>query len=113
MFYDPRTEPHGLAHTPINALVAPRPLLQPEGTQDTWVNPEGVQQTYAAAKKVYEFLGAGDKIAIRFRPVGHVPSSDDLLDFADHVFAKKALPEAFGKLEYKPDPKAFSWDVPK
>ena len=26
MFYDPRTQPHGLAHTPINALVAPRPI---------------------------------------------------------------------------------------
>ena len=26
MFYDPRTEPHGLAHTPINALVCPRPI---------------------------------------------------------------------------------------
>ena len=26
MFYDPRTEPHGLAHTPINALVSPRPI---------------------------------------------------------------------------------------
>jgi len=26
MFYDPRSEPHGLAHTPINALVAPRPI---------------------------------------------------------------------------------------
>jgi flavin reductase (DIM6/NTAB) family NADH-FMN oxidoreductase RutF len=26
MFYDPRTEPHGLAHTPITALVVPRPI---------------------------------------------------------------------------------------
>ena len=26
MFYDPRTEPHGLAHAPINALVCPRPI---------------------------------------------------------------------------------------
>ena len=26
MFYDPRTEPHGLAHSPVNALVAPRPI---------------------------------------------------------------------------------------
>jgi flavin reductase (DIM6/NTAB) family NADH-FMN oxidoreductase RutF len=26
MFYDPRTEPHGLAHSPINALVCPRPI---------------------------------------------------------------------------------------
>ena len=37
MFYDPRSEPHGLAHTPINALVAPRPIgwittLTPAGT---------------------------------------------------------------------------------
>jgi flavin reductase (DIM6/NTAB) family NADH-FMN oxidoreductase RutF len=26
MFYDPRIEPHGLAHTPITALVCPRPI---------------------------------------------------------------------------------------
>ena len=26
MFYDPRTEPHGLPHAPTNALVAPRPI---------------------------------------------------------------------------------------
>jgi len=37
MFYDPRSEPHGLAHTPINALVVPRPIgwittLTPAGT---------------------------------------------------------------------------------
>ncbi len=97
----------------LMALVAPRALLQPEGTMDTWTNPEGVQQTYAAAKKVYEFLKAGDKINIRYRPVGHIASNDDLLDYADFVFAKKALPAAFGKLEYKEDKKAFSWDAPK
>ena len=26
MFYDPRTQPHGLAHDPWNALVVPRPI---------------------------------------------------------------------------------------
>lgn len=26
MFYDPRTEPHGLAHNPYTALVVPRPI---------------------------------------------------------------------------------------
>jgi len=26
MFYDPRTQPHGLAHNPWNALVVPRPI---------------------------------------------------------------------------------------
>jgi endo-1,4-beta-xylanase len=95
------------------SLVAPRALLCTEGTKDTWINPEGSQLTHLAAKKVYDFLGAGDRISIRFREVGHVPSNDDLLDFADYVFFKKALPEEFGKLSYKEEKKAFTWDVPK
>jgi endo-1,4-beta-xylanase len=95
------------------ALVAPRALLATEGTQDTWINPQGSQLTHVAAKKVYDSLKAGDRIGIRFRPVGHVPSNDDLLDFADHVFFTKALPEEFGKLPYKEEKNGFTWDVPK
>src|SRR5207302_10460648 len=68
------------------ALVAPRALLATEGTQDTSINPRGAQLTYTAARKVYGFLKAGDRISIRYRPVGHIPSNDDLLDYADHVF---------------------------
>jgi len=68
------------------ALVAPRALLSTEGTQDAWTNPEGSQLTHAAAKKVYHFLKASDNISIRFRPVGHIPSNDDFLDYAEHVF---------------------------
>jgi endo-1,4-beta-xylanase len=95
------------------ALVAPRALLATEGTKDTWINPEGAQLTYLAAKKVYAFLNAGDKISIRYRPVGHIPSNEDLLDYADHVFFKKPLSEEFGKLAYKEEKKGFTWDVPK
>ncbi len=95
------------------ALVAPRALLATEGTQDTWINPEGSQLTHVAAKKVYDFLKAGDKISIRYRPVGHIPSTDDLLDYADHVFLGKALSEDFGKLPYKEEKNGFTWDVPK
>jgi endo-1,4-beta-xylanase len=95
------------------ALVAPRALMDTEGTQDAWTNPEGAQLTHAAAKKVYEFLKAGDKISMRYRPVGHVPSTEDLLDYADHVFANKPLPEEFGKQPYKAEKNAFAWDVPK
>jgi endo-1,4-beta-xylanase len=95
------------------ALVAPRALLATEGTQDTWINPEGSQLTHVAAKKVYDFLKAGDKISIRFRPVGHVPSIEDLLDYADHVFFNKPLSEEFGKLPYKKEKNGFTWDVPK
>jgi hypothetical protein len=33
------------------ALVAPRPLMNTEGTQDTWINPQGAQISHVAAKK--------------------------------------------------------------
>jgi endo-1,4-beta-xylanase len=95
------------------ALVAPRALMNTEGLKDIWINPEGAQVSYTAAKKVYEFLGAGDKISICYRDVGHVPSTPDLLDFADYMFHGKALPSEFGKLPYKGLPSAFSWDRPK
>jgi endo-1,4-beta-xylanase len=95
------------------ALVAPRALLATEGTQDTWINPQGSQLTHRAAKKVYDFLKAGDKISIRFRPVGHVPSNEDLLAYADHVFFHKVLPEEFGKPAYPEETNGFTWDVPK
>lgn len=95
------------------ALVAPRALLATEGTQDAWINPQGSQLTYRAAKKVYDFLKAGDRISIRFRPVGHIPSNEDLLAYADYVFFGKALPEEFGKPAYPEEPDGFTWDVPK
>jgi hypothetical protein len=95
------------------ALVAPRALLRTEGTQDAWTNPEGSQLTHVAARKVYDFLQSGDKISIRYRPVGHVPNNDDLLDYADNIFFNKPLSNEFGKLPYKEEKNGFTWDVPK
>jgi hypothetical protein len=97
----------------LSALVAPRALLVTEGTNDIWINPQGSQLTYLAAAKVYEFLGARDKISIRYRPVGHIPSNEDLLDYADHVFFGKPLTDDFGKLAYPEETKGFDWDAPK
>ena len=95
------------------ALVAPRALLCTEGLKDAWINPEGSQLTYLAAKTAYEFLGAADKISIRFRDVGHIPSNEDLLDYADHLFHAKALPVEFGKLPYAIEKAGYSWSAPK
>jgi hypothetical protein len=70
----------------VKALVAPRALLSTEGLEDRWANPDGTQRTHDAAKIVYDFLGAGDKIAIVFRPGGHGHTPEDwqtLLNFAD------------------------------
>jgi sugar lactone lactonase YvrE len=96
----------------LRALVAPRALLATEGTRDSWTNPEGSQLTHVAAKTVYDFLGAGDKISIKFRPVGHIPSNEDLLEFADHVFFGKPLSDEFGKLAYAKEENAHSWSTP-
>ena len=85
----------------LKALVAPRALLTTEGTLDEWTNPQGSQLTYLAAKKVYEFLGVPDKISIKYRPVGHIPSNEDLLDYADHVFFNKPLSKEFGQVPYE------------
>ncbi|WP_435020125.1 alpha/beta hydrolase family protein [Tundrisphaera sp. TA3] len=97
----------------LRALVAPRPLLATEGTQDTWISPQGSQLTHQAARKVYDFLGAPDRISIRFRPTGHIPSNEDLVDFADHLFRNKPLPPEFSQLAYPEETNAFDWDVPQ
>jgi hypothetical protein len=69
--------------------------------------------THLAARKVYEFLGASDRLGIRYRPVGHIPSNEDLLEFADHDFFGKPLSEEFGRLPYPIEEHGFDWDVPK
>ncbi|MBT3270334.1 hypothetical protein HN371_24540 [Candidatus Poribacteria bacterium] len=97
----------------LRALVASRALLSTEGTEDSWTNPRGSQLTHVAAKTVYDFLEAGDRISIRYRPVGHIPSSEDLMDFADHVFFGKPLSEEFGALPYPVEEDPVSWDVPR
>lgn len=91
------------------ALVAPRGLFGSEGTLDAWTNPEGSQVSYRAAAAVYRFLGAAEKETFRYRPVGHIPSSDDLIDFADHLFFGKPLPEEFGKMPYPPKESLMRW----
>jgi hypothetical protein len=95
------------------ALVAPRGLLCAEGTLDAWTNSQDVQLTYIAAERVYSFLGAGDKLGIRYRPVGDVPNLDDLLDYADHLFYDRTLSGDFGKPPYTEELNGFKWDIPR
>ncbi|WP_027086998.1 hypothetical protein [Cohnella panacarvi] len=86
-FKDARSLPfdqHELA-----SLVAPRGLLVTGGYADYWTNPEGMHVSYLGASRVYEFLGADDRIGIAFRPGGHNRTQEDhdnLLDFCDRCF---------------------------
>jgi hypothetical protein len=71
------------------ALVAPRALLTTEALDDAWANPPGTQRSHAAAREVFGFLGAQDRLAMHCRPGGHAHSLVDwiaLLDFADRLW---------------------------
>lgn len=81
----------------LKALVAPRALLTTEALGDHWANPEGTWHTHCAARRVYEFLGAGQALAIAFRQGGHDHGLADwmvFLDYCDAVFADRKLPAA-------------------
>jgi len=108
------------AHLPFDqhfmrALVAPRPVLNTDGTDDTWANPIGEQINYLAAQPVYDFLGVPKRNGIHFRSGGHGHNEEDfraLLDFADwHLFGKKPKTE-FNKLPFPEHRLEVDWETP-
>lgn len=101
-------------HT-VKAMVAPRALLSTEALGDLWANPSGTQQSSQAAKEVYDFLGAGDRIGIAFRPGEHQHNADDfnvLLDFADKQFFGKTPSRRFNEMAFSDLSKPYSWKAP-
>lgn len=70
----------------LKALVAPRPLLCVEALDDLWANPLGTQRTNEAVRPVYELLGAGERVAYYWRPIGgHDLVVGDWLAIADYA----------------------------
>ena len=99
----------------VKALVAPRAYFSTEALGDLWANPEGTQVTWSAAREVFKFLGADDKIGIHFREGKHEQNEEDfaaLLDFADHQFFGKKPAQDFTKLAFPDAPKPWSWTAP-
>ncbi len=82
------------------ALIAPRGYLLTLGVNEGEVNAWGEERGFLAARRVYEFLGAKDRIALRFRPGTHrTPGSniEDYFDWYDTALGRKRflLPDAF------------------
>lgn len=78
----------------LMALVAPRHLMISTAFTEPYGNPWGAEQMYHSVKKVYQFLGAEDKLAIRLRLGGHgtLPFIiEEYLDFFDYAFERKAF----------------------
>lgn len=85
----------------LMALVAPRGLMLTSSVFEHQGNPWGIEQAYLSARKVYDFLGAGEKIALDLRYGLHSPNGRDIeryIDFFDFVF---------GRGRIKPDNKLF------
>lgn len=99
----------------LKALVAPRSLLSTEARGDLWANPSGTWQTHRAAREVFRFLGAEDRIGIRYRPGGHQHGPADwsiLLDFADWQFRGTRPRTRYNINPYPNLPRIFSWAAP-
>ncbi|MEO6704832.1 MAG: prolyl oligopeptidase family serine peptidase, partial [Ginsengibacter sp.] len=73
------------------ALIAPRGLMLSAANNEMASNPWGIEQAYLSTKKTYEFLGAENNIAIRFRPGLHGTKAGDIedyIDFFDYIFKR-------------------------
>lgn len=80
------------------ALCAPRPTISLEGTHDQNVNINGVYQSFLAARPVFAFLHAEDKLGVSFanRPHGLVQGDwDAMLAFSDKFLLHKPVDRDF------------------
>ena len=71
------------------ALVAPRGLMLSSALNESQGNAWGIQQGFESAHKVYKFLNAKEKIALRLRYGRHGTSARDIesyIDFFDYCF---------------------------
>ncbi|CAK7060022.1 alpha/beta fold hydrolase [Proteiniphilum sp. UBA5480] len=71
------------------ALIAPRGLMISTATTESASNIFGIEQAYHSSKRVYQFLNAGDNIAITSRYGLHGVNANDIegyIDFFDFVF---------------------------
>jgi len=99
----------------VKALVAPRALLSTEALADLWANPDGTQVTHLAAREVYRFLKAEQRIGIWFREGEHAHTLTDwqaLLDFADWHLLGKPPARAFDRLAFPVRAGLYSWRAP-
>lgn len=75
------------------ALIAPRGLMLSAAVNEVAANTLGIEQAFIETGKVYRFLGAEDKLAIRFREGQHGTNANDIeayIDFFDYVFNRSA-----------------------
>ena len=77
------------------ASIAPRPCLISTALNDAVESVWAVEQTYYSARRVYQLLGEGEELNLRYRPGGHETRAEDIenyLDWLDTVFGRGQYP---------------------
>ena len=77
------------------SLIAPRALLIHYSSMERQINPWAIEQCYQSAKKVYDFLNAGDQISLFPRFGEHATAARDVercIDFLDNRFKRNNIP---------------------
>lgn len=100
----------------LKALIAPRVLLVTEAASDIMANPVGTWQTSIAAKEVYKFLEAEEKMLWSFRSGGHCHSVEDVLQLVNvikHFKWGEPLNDNYYKRPFNKAEPAFKWRTPQ
>ena len=103
------------AHTLV-ALVAPRPLLNTNATEDQNNNTLSIEAGLRTGKRVYDWLQVGDRCRVHWRPGEHAQQKEDwqaLLDFADEMFFNRRGTSKFNAWVYPNLNPAPNWSAPR
>jgi cephalosporin-C deacetylase-like acetyl esterase len=89
----------------LAALIAPRGLMLASAYSEGQGAPFGFEQNYRSIRKVYEFLGAPNKLALSLRPGEHATTAENIeayVDFFDSVFGRSTRPPVRSEMMPKP-----------
>ncbi|KAH7393078.1 hypothetical protein BKA66DRAFT_439190 [Pyrenochaeta sp. MPI-SDFR-AT-0127] len=106
------------AHT-IVAAIAPRAVILSQNSGDQFTDSKGTAQvTFPAAKVMYSWLGAGEKLGMSIPSGGHCDQNGyaDVLSFVQKVLQGKSTTRNYDDLKtWKAMPEAYPWgaDLPK
>lgn len=82
----------------IYALVAPRPLLMSTALHDPVENTWGIERVFEQVQAVYQLLGQGGNVGLRYRPGPHAPDDEAYAAFNEFLLSAidgKHIADAF------------------